>query len=116
MQLDHRFYLFRNQSGILRFDFNGTLEGLFGKGPVPWSVGSGAVFLTRTKEEGFELASLFLVHGISSPVEIFDAATERVLANDFLNQGKNLITTWQPQEAEWVRRSGKAEVYLKLSS
>ena len=115
MQLDHKFYVFRNQSGTLRFDFNGTLEGLFRQGPVPWSVGSGAIFLTRTKEEGFELASLFLVHGIPNRVEIFDAETERVLANNFLDGQNQLITTWQPESVEWYRRQNKNEVYLQLS-
>lgn len=75
-----------------------------------------AVVLTRTKEEGFELASLFLVHGIANRVEIFDAETSRHDITPYLAvAGHTLILTWQPQEVDLVRRSGKKEIMARFT-
>lgn len=114
MQTDHEFWLFRNLGGRLAFDYYATLGTIL----KPAYLSPSLTFLTRTKEEGFELASLFLVHGIANPVQIFDAETERVLANDFLTDGPNkrhLVLTWKPNEAEWIRRNYKTEIYLRLT-
>lgn len=96
MDLQHEFWLFRNLGGRLDFDYYSTLSNIL----KPGYLSPALTFLTRTKEEGFELASLFLVHGIANPVEIFDAETGVVDVTRFLQDPTNhkLMLTWQPAE------------------
>lgn len=116
MDLKHSFYLMQTSGGRIRFNYYTQLNSILAAATSA-VIASGAVtFLSRTKEEGFELASLFLVHGVTNPVEIFDAEDGTIDASRFLQDPTNhvLALTWEPKDTEFTRRAGKTEIRLKL--
>lgn len=115
MSPGHPLYLLRTSGKVEAVPYT-SLGRVLNPGDNAKPFGADAVVLTRTKEEGFELASLFLVHGIPNRVEIFDAETSRYDITQCLSGTMHtLILTWQPAEVDLVRRSGKKEIMARFT-
>lgn len=116
MSPGHPLYLLKT-AGKLEVQYLTNLGRVLDPDGAPRPLAGNTVVLTRTKEEGFELASLFLVHGIANPVEIFDAETCRYDITRCLADPMNhlVVLTWKPEEVDLVRRSGKKEIMARFT-